>query len=111
MALSDLLVGTVLVGLAAGGVASIFRALPWPKTWLTQKPLGCPLCMGWWAALFIVTAIQWTPTKDSAELLTRFAPFGTNEMFFQLLGATAIAAWLTAQIIQPPIELPTFPEA
>lgn len=106
MALAELLIATVLLGLAGGGLASVVRAAPWAKRWLSVKPLGCPLCMGWWSSLFMRLAINWTPGGRGAEFVAHFPRWGTVESGFLLAGATAIAAWLTAQTIQPPIELP-----
>lgn len=91
-------------GLASGGLAAIVRALPWDrfrltKRWKHVKPLGCPLCMGWWCALFVQYVAH-------VERVPGVAPLGTWVHGLQLLAVVAVAAWLNAQIIPPAFEMP-----
>lgn len=62
-----ILLGSILVGLAAVGITSIVRALS-PEKWLVRKPVGCDLCMSTWSVLtlvvllYVATNEDWWPT-------------------------------------------------
>lgn len=43
---------TAVLGSAGFGI--IVRALPWPKSWLTKKPLACPACMSGWGGFAVI---------------------------------------------------------
>ena len=99
MALAELLMDVVVMGLAAGGLASIIRVAA-PASWKTRKPVGCPLCMGWWCSLLIVIATYADPTLQLAARGAYWLGALT------LLATTAVAAWLNAQVVAAPLELP-----
>ena len=68
------------LGAAAGGLAVLVRAFPWPEAWKTRKPLGCPTCLSAWCALAVVAAES-------------FAIFGTRSIGG---GGAVAASWLAA---------------
>lgn len=60
----------VVLAVATAGLAIFVRALPWPKSWLEQKPLACPMCMSGWSS-FVVLAqashVGWVPGWNLAN--------------------------------------------
>jgi hypothetical protein len=92
--MTELLYRVLVVGLAAGGLASITVALPWPKAWLARKPLGCPTCMAghasWVVLLGVVLTLHWGWSLGSLAL-TYF-------------GALCVALWFHRQVM--PVDLP-----
>lgn len=101
MALQQLLIPSVVLGLAAGAFAAILRACPWPAGWTTRKPLGCPLCMGWWTGFAFWLFTHGVARADGIEGL---APMGQWLAVVQLLVVVAVASWLNAQVIPPVVD-------
>lgn len=97
MAASELLIGAVLLGLAAGFVAAVIRTAA-PTSWKMTKPVGCPTCMGFWSTLLVITALAVTGARMN---------FLTGESFLmfalQVAAACGIAAWLNGQLVQAPL--------
>lgn len=101
MASAELLIGAVLLGLGAGAVAALIRALPWPKALLGKKPLGCPTCMGWWTCIAMFLPV-WILGPEWFRLDGVFA-IPLHQLFIQFLAAAAVATWVNAQVIPPPL--------
>lgn len=102
MAFTELSLIVLVQGLAAGAVASILRT--WSGTlagpafsawWEAQKqlkPLGCPVCMGFWCALGVSGGLtNWALAKPLAPV-----PF-----ILTLLASAGVAAWVNSQVIPP----------
>ncbi len=81
-----MLLQVLLCGLAAGGLGSLVRALPWPKEWKKRKPLNCAVCCGGWAALAVVLPHGWPGYEV-------------------VLGTAAVGAWVVHQLFPPEIDL------
>lgn len=47
------------LGAAAGGLAVLVRAVPWPAVWLQRKPLGCHACLGAWCSFAAVASAEY----------------------------------------------------
>lgn len=103
MALTALSLSTFLIGAAAGGFAAILRALPWPKPWLSKKPLGCALCMGFWSAVVLYLGLEWAIQLRAAVTPLIMPQLGTSLFGVQFLATVAISAWFNGQIIPPAI--------
>ena len=88
----EVLVTTILLGIAAGGVAMLARALPWPHAWKAKKPLGCATCMGGHAAWLVMLVAGLTGSIVFTPLPAIVAIY---------FGATAIAAVLNALALPP----------
>jgi len=88
----EILIRTLALGLAAGGFAVLFRALPWPAEWKKRKPLACSACMAGWSALFVMT-------------LALYSWPGWRQAILLWLGATAVAAVVHRYLYPPEIEL------
>jgi hypothetical protein len=113
--LTWLLLSTVLVGLAGGYLAALLRtwsgkllgnrfAARWQAA-KERKPLGCPVCLGFWCALAV-----------HAGYTGSFGNIGgwAGALLLQLV-ASAIAAWVNHAVVavEPPmveLELPTIQE-
>jgi hypothetical protein len=88
----------LLAGLAAGGLASLVRvaARSIAPTWADRPPVGCPACLGSWLALAAVPAWIWA--LDAA--------IETTVAIGIWLGASGVAAAVTAFVVPAVIELP-----
>lgn len=86
------LTAAVTLGLAAGGLASLLRALPWPTSWRTRKPLVCSACMGGWSAI-VLTA--YTAYAHHISL---------SEALWLVLVGTGIAAFIVQHASPPPVD-------
>lgn len=51
---SSLFLLVLFIGAATAGLAAFIRAIHWPKSWLKQAPLGCPLCMSGWSGFAVL---------------------------------------------------------
>ena len=83
------------LGCAAAGLAALIHPLPWPKAWLTRKPLGCALCLTAWSSVLLVGIAERGSGWDRALYVV-----------VEWLSVTGLGAFLTSQIITPPLELP-----
>ena len=83
------------LGCAAAGLAALVHALPWPKAWLRTKPWSCPTCLSAWSAMLLVGIAEWGSGWDRALYVV-----------VEWLSVTGLGAFLAAQIITPPLELP-----
>lgn len=102
MAGNELLTTVLVQGLAAGIVAALLRTwdgAPFPAVVRTlwrdnkkRKPLGCPVCMGTWAALLVAGAAH----------IARVGPelHGTAYLM-QILASAGVAAWLNGAVVPP----------
>lgn len=89
----------VVLAVATAGVALFVRALPWPKSWLDVKPLGCPACMSGWSGLAVLGVAHW------AGMMTDLPPILYLMSWCAVLPFSAI----TFKFLYPPdvrIELP-----
>jgi hypothetical protein len=80
----------LVVAVAAAGIAILFRALPWPKSWLRRKPWVCAACAGGhgaWVALVIQG--EWYGWRLTA-------------LFYFCV--TAVAAWVFHQVFPPAVD-------
>lgn len=82
----------LLLGLAAAGIALLFRALPWPRSWLQVKPWVCATCLGHHGA--------WV------ALLLRYQWDGWQQMALLYFAVGAIATVIVHKIFPPEFELP-----
>ena len=85
----------LILGPAAAGLAALVHALPWPKAWLTRKPLGCALCLAAWSSLLLVGIAEWSDGH------------GWSYLIVEWLSVTGLGAFLASQIIPPSLELPS----
>lgn len=114
MSVSLDLQNTIVLGLAAGGLACILRigAKHWFeriekwKWWQMlvanpkldhlnfEAPIGCPTCMGFWSSMIVMIWAVW------------FSRFDRSLSWpFQLLAMTAISAWVNWQVVPVPSDL------
>lgn len=107
MAGSELLIGAVFLGLAAGAFAAALRVAS-PKAWQQRKPIGCNLCWGWWNTFFMFVLLH---AARTAEGLTWLSPLGNANALLQLCAATAVAGWVLSAIAPPALhfDLPQEP--
>ena len=87
--MGDLLGHAALTAAVAAGIAALFRALPWPKSWLERKPWACSACLGGWGALAAVVLVVGWP--------------GLRMLVILWLAATPIAAMVVRYLFPPPI--------
>mgnify|MGYP001575069857 CR=1 FL=1 len=78
------------LGAAAGGLAVLVRALPWPEAWLHRKPLGCGACLGAWCSFAAVVGAEYFSLWD-----VRALP-GWGGLAAAWLAATGVAALVLA---------------
>ena len=83
------------LGAAAGGLAVLVRALPWPEAWKTRKPLSCPTCFGAHSATVTVVAAWGLGVLPCASW---------QEIPMTWLALTGISAWINSQVIPSPID-------
>lgn len=86
------MLNTLVLGVAAAGIALLFRALPWPKEWLKMKPWACSTCLGFHGA--------WV------ALLLRGTFDGYAQLSFDYFVAGAVATLIVARVHPPEVELP-----
>jgi len=87
------MIDNLIVGVGAAGIALLFRALPWPKSWLKVKPWACSTCLGFhgaWVALL---------------LLHGAALSFTLQLALQYFIAGAVATLIVARVHPPELEL------
>lgn len=41
----------VMLTFAVFGLVQLIQKLPWPRAWMQRKPLGCVVCLSWWACI------------------------------------------------------------
>ena len=75
------LLTVIMMGLTAGGIAVLTRSLPWPRRWLSRKPLGCSVCMGGHGAW--VSLLLW---RNEISIDVGVVP----ELYFAVLAIGAI---------------------
>lgn len=90
------LLAAVLWGLAAGAIAATIRSLPfWPEKWLAKKPLGCPLCMGFWTSIAVMVL---SPVDAEA-----WVSLGIADILTQAFAVTAVASLVNRLIVPVPV--------
>ena len=75
------------LGAAAGGLAVLVRAIPWPEVWLARKPLGCHACLAAWCSFVAVAAAEY------------FAVFGVRDVDLGGLGVVWFASTGVAALV------------
>ena len=88
----ETLIRTIGIGLAAGGLAILVRALPWPAGWVKKKPLSCSGCLAFWCALPLLFIAHGGVPGGRIGLLT-------------LLGAIAVVAAVHRYLHPPELEI------
>ena len=78
------------LGAAAGGLATIVRAVPWPAVWLSRKPLGCHACLAAWCSVVVVAGAEYFALWD-VRALPGWGGFGGA-----WLASTGVAALVLA---------------
>lgn len=91
------IISTLTIALATTGMAIMGRALPWPKSWTTKKPLACPACMSGWSGIIVLALL-----KKSLLLGWSFEEVGVA-----WLGAVAISAPIFTYVYPAPLEFPS----
>lgn len=94
--MTDELVFILIYGLIAAGIALLARALPWPATWTSRKPLACPACMGGWSSM-LALGLNCAESTISRSYIS-YASYW--------LAIAAVSAFIFHSVVPPVIELP-----
>lgn len=90
------------IAAAAAGAAILFRALPWPRSWLKRKPWACATCLGGWGS-FVSLGLHYPDLPFEVDWST----FDTyRQLAILWFACTAIAALVVNYIFPPPFEAP-----
>lgn len=80
----------VTLGFGLFACVRLIQAFPWPASWLSRKPLGCPTCLTWWCGLF---GLAWNAWSESLTITASMLAFWAGAIGFGLV-LDALSSWL-----------------
>lgn len=91
----ELLISAFQLALWVTFVVEFIRACPWPKRWLSVKPLSCDVCMTGWA---LIAVAHWELVQGTGWLTDARYPIAGA---FALLLLALLKHWRGLSLLPP----------